>query len=334
MYYSLHNAEQVKVLRNATQLFESLELLRLEDGSFAGSMHWKHISGRDYLYRSFTGGRAKSLGVRSAETELLKERFELGKAEHKNRTLALKDRIQIHAGYIRANRLHRFPVKAARIVRALQRAKIPHRVIGTNALHVYEMSGGVMFMPEHLATEDVDVLLDDRQHLRVMAALRSETMLSIIQKTNRTFRRFSDAPTEFAAVDDDGYRVELLSQGGRREMQPSEFSRCLDDEDLRPAEIVTLKWFLSSPHFDEVVFDERGMPVRVDTVDPRAFVLYKHFVSQRDERRPAKRHRDREHAQAVASLIQDRLKHLSPGKVISQSFPREVREEGDDEYSL
>ena len=117
-------------------------------------------------------------------------------------------------------------------------------------------------------------------------------------------------------------------------MWPSEFALRLDGDDLRPAEITTLKWFLSSPHFDAVVFDQRGMPVRVNTVDPRAFVLYKHFVSQRHDRRPAKRRRDAEHARVVASLIHEQMNHLPPGKAIAQLFPRVVRDDGGDEYAL
>jgi hypothetical protein len=323
--YIRFNGEQTKVLANATQVFEALEALSLEDPRLAGSMHWKRIGRTDYLYRGYTGGRSQSLGPRSAETEDVKERFEEGKAEHRRRTKSLVEQVELHAAYVKANRLGRFPRPAARVVRAFQQAGIPVRVIGTNALHVYEISAGVLFLPEHVATEDVDVLLDDRQGVKIAGKLGARTLLSIVQKADRSFRRLTDSPAEFTAVDDRGYRVDLVTQGRRKSpIRSSELAERLAAEDLRPVEIPSLEWLLASPHYSEVVFDEGGMPVRVDTVDPRAFVIFKHFVSQQDDRRPAKRRRDAEHARVVAELLRDELRHLAPSPAIEKLFPRAV----------
>ena len=215
MDYLKHDGEQTKILANATQVAVALEQVRQEAPRFAGSMHWKHIGGRDYLYRGYSGGRTQSLGPRNVDTESTKERFEAGKAEHGKRKKALTEQVRRHAAYIKANRLNRFPKTGARVVRSFQRAGIPHRVIGTNALFVYEVSAGVTFLPEHVATEDIDVLMDDRQALAIAARLKARTLLSLIKKADRSFRRLGASPVEFAAVNDRGYRVDLITQGAQ-----------------------------------------------------------------------------------------------------------------------
>lgn len=295
--------------------------LRDSDARFNGSMHWKRISGREYLYRSYSGGKNQSLGPRSAETEAIKQRFEAGSAEHKTRTRELVEKVKIHAGYIKVNRLNRFPKAGARVIRSFQQAEIPHRVIGTNAIYAYEISAGVLFMPEHLATEDMDLLMDDRQSLKITAKLGKRTLLSLIKKTDKTFKRLTDSPYEFAAVNSKGYRVELITQGAREPIQPSEFNRLLQAGDLRPIGIDSLKWHIASPRYSEVVFDEQGMPLKIDTVDPRAFVLHKVYVSKKADRRPAKRRRDEQHARIVAMLIARELKHLPESPAIAKLFP-------------
>lgn len=81
----------------------------------------------------------------------------------------------------------------------------------------------------------------------------------------------------------------------------------------------------------KVVFDEQGMPLRLDTVDPRAYVLHKTFVSQKTDRRPAKRRRDEQHVRVVATLIARELTHFSESAAISRLFSESLlRENGPD----
>jgi len=337
MEYVKMNSEQIRNLTNATQLFEALERLRQNEGRFRGSMHYKHIKGRDYLYRAYSGGRNQSLGPKSSRTEEIKKNFEQGKSAHNREKKTLTRRIRLHAAYIKANGLNRFPGSGARIVRAFQKAKIPHRVIGTSALFVYEISAGVLFMPQHLATEDMDVLLDSRQSLRIAANLKNRTLMSLIRDTDSSFKRLSDSPYEFAATNDEGFMVELITKGRRDIMTPGAFNDRLQGSDLHPIEIDSLKWHLASPHYSEVVFDHQGMPLRVDTVDPRAFVLHKWYVSRREDRKPAKRHRDGVHARLVAQVVVNELRHLPGTGVIQRLFPDDVvRQSPDtvDEFSL
>lgn len=320
MSYLAFQAEQSRVAINATQLFEALEHHRAQERHTQGSMHWKRINGKEYLYRGYTGGKNRSLGPRSPETERIKQSFDDSKANYQTRETALKEQLQLHTAYIRANRLNRFPVTGARVLRALQRKGIPFRVIDTNALYAYEARAGVLIEPEHLATADIDVLMNARQGMRIVAALEGDTLLSVIQSSDRTFAPLSGTPFEFRAANAQGYLVDLITQADSP-MALSEFERHLESSDLRPVGIGSLKWPIASPHFDAVVFDDRGMPLRLTTVDPRAFVLHKWHVSQQPDREPMKRHRDEAQARLVANLLHRELRELPTTQAVERAFP-------------
>ncbi len=327
MGYTPLQLEQAKVATNARQLFEALEALRAEERQVEGSMHWKRISGREYLYRGYSHGKNHSLGPRSPETEAIKASFDERKTVHKNREETLKDQLKIHAAYVRANRLHRFPHTAARVIRALQRQGVPFRIIGTNALYVYEARAGVLIEPEHLATSDVDVLMDARQGVRIASQVKPDGLLSLLRRSDKSFRRFTDSNFTFCAANEAGYRVDFITQGDSDPLHMNDFERLLDTDDLTPVTIESLKWLVASPRFEAIVFDERGMPVRIPTADPRAFVLHKWYVSQRPDRDPVKRHRDEAQARLVATLLHQELRELPTTRAVSRAFPNLVKQD-------
>jgi len=336
MSYQRLQSEASRVAVNAIQLFEALEQHRAQARQVKGSMHWKHINGREYLYRAYTGGKNHSLGPRSPETEAIQQAFEAHKAEYHAREQSLKEQLQLHAAYVRANRLNRFPLAGARAIRALQRKEIPFRVIGTNALYAYEARAGVLIEPEHLATADIDVLMDARQGLRIITALAGETLLSVIRASDRSFQPLTQAPYEFRAANAKGYMIDFITQAADP-MKMSDFERYLEAGDLKPVGIDSLKWAIASPRFEAVVFDEKGMPLRLSTVDPRAFVLHKWHVSQQPDREPLKRHRDEAQARLVATLLRDELRELSATQAVERAFPHLLRQQASrrlDEYDL
>ena len=224
MGYIPLSSEQIKVALNATQLFETLEGHRQQARSVAGSMHWKRINGRDYLYRAYSYGKNQSLGPRSHETEQTKVQFEARQQAYREQESQLRDQFTVHSAYIRANRLNRFPLAGARVIRALQRQNVPFRVIGTNALYAYEARAGIQFQAEHLATDDMDVLMDARQGVRIVTNLKRRSLLSLLQSSDKTFQRVSSSPYEFCAANARGYRVDFITQGGDPHPSPLHFA--------------------------------------------------------------------------------------------------------------
>jgi hypothetical protein len=153
--------------------------------------------------------------------------------------------------------------------------------------------------PKRLATADIDVLMDARQGLKIITDIEEEE---------------SADP-----------------------MKMSDFERYLEAGDLKPVGTDSLKWAIASPRFEAVVFDEKGMPLRLVTVDPRAFVLHKWHVSQQPDREPLKRHRDEAQARLVATLLRDELRELSATQAVERAFPHLLRQQASsrlDEYDL
>ena len=326
MNYQKLNLEQIKILQNATQLFTSLEAHRLQASSVAGSMHWKKINGKQYLYRAYSYGKNRSLGARSPETEKIKQQFEQNRLAYKERETALLEQVKLHAAYIKANQLNRFPVTAARVIRALQQQGIPYRVIGTNALYAYEVIAGITFQSDLVATNDMDILVDAKQGVKIVSSLKGDTLLSLLQKTDKTFQRLSGNQFEFTAVNQQGYQIDFVTQGNDPILENDAFEALLQQGDLHPVSIDSLKWAILSPHYDAVVFDTQGMPVRINTIDPRAFVLHKWFASEQQDRQCLKQQRDREQARTMVSVLKNELAHLPVSPALAKAFPDVVQQ--------
>ncbi|MEL6063878.1 MULTISPECIES: hypothetical protein [unclassified Methylobacterium] len=95
MAYLELDDEQARQLINAEQVFDAYRAARstLRD-RFTGSMAWKSVDGRSYLYRN-KKGVWKSLGPRSAETEALHQRFIEGRERARERSSSLARRLEL-----------------------------------------------------------------------------------------------------------------------------------------------------------------------------------------------------------------------------------------------
>ena len=75
MFFDLSSA-QSKVYTDTQQTLLAVRDTQARLASTKGGMHWKTISGAEYLYRTLDGkGAAKSLGRRSPETEQIYQSF-------------------------------------------------------------------------------------------------------------------------------------------------------------------------------------------------------------------------------------------------------------------
>ena len=154
-------------------------------------------------------------------------------------------------------------------------------------------------------------------------------MLDVVKDSDKSFRRVSASEHEFSAANNNGYRVDFVTQGGHQ-LKPNEFDAILEQGDLMPVAIDSLKWHVAAPNFEAITFDDRGMPLRLRTVDPRAFVLHKWFVSQQPDRNSLKRNRDEDQARLIATLIRREMTDLSPSKAIQKIFPNFVSRQATD----
>jgi hypothetical protein len=293
------NQEQRRRLIDVRQLYEAWRSADIEfRHSYRGSMHWRRISGQEYLYR-VVGKEQRSLGPKSSATEAIKADYD----RLKHRIASLNRRIKEMARVNRAMGIGHVPTIAARILRRLDAAGLLGRhlfVVGTHAMFAYEAAAGILFESSLTATTDVDLLWDVRRRLSLaLVDARAEGVLGLLKKVDRTFTAQRNS---FRAVNDEGYYVDIIRAVEKHEMRPIKSKIGPAQDDLEAVGLAGLDWLINTPKFEQIVIGADGMPLWMSCVDPRAFALHKYWISQRDDREPLKRRRDVTQAKAVASV--------------------------------
>jgi hypothetical protein len=310
MSFSELRAEQQRQLIDSVDLFGAW---RTADGErrrrFAGSMRWVERSGRHYLLRKIRSNET-SLGPRTSATEETYERFVQGRDQNSDLLAGLATRLDQMAPINKALGLGRLPTIAARILRDLDsRDLLGHQlfVVGTNAIFGYEARAGVHVASELLATADVDLLLDARQRLSIVAQeVRQLGLLGILQRLDRSFAPISRGG--FRAVNRDGYFVDLIRPEARdmmRDKTADALSKLPDE--LHGSPIRSLRWLVNAPRFQAVAIAEDGYPAPIVCIDPRVFALHKVWISRDPTRDPRKKKRDLEQAKTCAAIASARL---------------------------
>ncbi|MEP9398842.1 nucleotidyltransferase domain-containing protein [Mesorhizobium sp. KR2-14] len=324
------NNDQRREKVNSDQRFEALRRATERLRSYRGSMVWQKAKGEEYLARSYYDSsgirRQTSLGRRSPETEKTKHTWEAGRAEARAGLQVMRETMARQAAINRVLGLGRVPMIAARIIRALGEAGLLGngiRIVGTNAIYAYEAAAGVLVDPGITATQDIDLLLDARQALRMVASedVADLTLIGLLKKVDASFERTAQ---EFRAVNRDGYLVDLI-RPQRNPPWSEEMLRVGQDvDDLSSVAIEGLGWRESAPHSEAIAIDERGGPLRIVTSDPRVFAAHKLWVSRQPGREPVKRQRDAAQARAVGAIVATHLTHLPYERDALRMLPQEV----------
>jgi hypothetical protein len=303
MEFAELNEEQRRRLIDVRQVFEAWRTADAEfRHSYRGSMRWRRINAKDYLYR-ISGKVEHSLGPRSAETEQIKSDYADQRARLKRRVTTLDKRLKDMERMNRAADLGRVPATAARILRKLDAEGLLGRhlfVVGTHALFAYEAASGVIFDTGLTATGDIDLLWDARRRLSLaLVNARAEGVLGLLKKVDRSF---AAGRNSFRAVNDDGYYVDLLRPLEKDELRSANTKIGEADDDLEAAAVTGLQWRINAPKFEQTAVGSDGRPLWISCVDPRVFALHKYWISKRKDRDPVKRRRDIAQAKAVAAV--------------------------------
>lgn len=326
MNYNELDARTIRERVDMAQLWDAwISADDLRRHSFRGFLGWEVRSGREYLY-SRKRGVVKSLGPRSPATEQTYTAFHDGRDANKARLASLAMEMDRQAAVLRSLNAGRLPMMAARTLRALRThdkgATI--RVIGTNALYAYESLAGVVFNAESTATGDVDILVDDRNRLRLLTDEDEQIGLTrlIQQSVDKSFR--SRGPMDFRLINDRGYMIEFVRP------EPSPIYRAmpgaepLEAGDIRPVPIMGLQWLVNAPVVEVIVLDERGFPAPMRCPDPRYWAVHKLWLSTRDDRDAQKKIRDRQQADIVLKLISERLPQYPMDDGFRRMLPKEL----------
>jgi len=308
------------------QLFTAMQDARERAGHYSGSMHWKSIKKRKYLYHMLDGyGKGKSLGVWSDDTQAIYDAFQRGKAESSERIKSIQKSLDEKAALNRAVGLNRVPLVAARIVRELDRRGLLGSricVVGTHAIYAYEALAGGTIYRELLATADVDFLWDNRKAIEFSAESDVYGFLPILKKADRSFERCQQL---YRAVNKDGFMADLIV-AEPKSMLDSVQNQMGDVYDLKASGIGSLRWLINSPKVEAVVIDSRGYPLRMVVPDPRSFAIHKLWLSKQPNRKADKARRDKEQALTVAALTMERLPQFSFSAKELKMFPKALVE--------
>ena len=96
------------------------------------------------------------------------------------------------------------------------------------------------------------------------------------------------------------------------------------DTDLVATDIWNMKWLLNAPQVQQNAIALNGTMFPICAPDPRAYAMFKLWLSQSDERNPVKKSRDFLQAKALAAMIQEKLPHLAANWNQINSFPAAI----------
>jgi hypothetical protein len=333
--YQTLTAAQLKQQIDAEQAFSAWQDAFAKAQDFRGGMHWKTVSGKEYLYKTLDRkGNAKSLGVRSDKTERIESHFTEQKALSIARLKSLGETIDTHAKINAALRLGSAPVLVADLCLRLHQAGLLGQslmVIGTNSLFAYEAMAGVRFDKDILATTDIDLLWDHKARVRLAVSgdVAEPSLLALLQKADKSFQIVQGQ--NFRAANDNGYMVDLIRQMPNPPWkdEPDQFfadqgTGKNSSADLVATDIWNMKWLLNAPRVQQTAIAVNGQMFPLCVPDPRAYAMFKLWLGQSLERNPLKKSRDIAQAKAIAALVQDKLPHLAKDWHQIRSFPADI----------
>ncbi len=316
-------AEALRQYINARQAFLALREAQTAAQAYRGGMIWREQGGRTYLVRTAPTGSQKGMGARTPETEAIHASFVTRKAALESRRTHLAKSLDTHQRLNKALFVGRVDDIVVATLNALHQSGLEHNftVVGTNALYAYEAKAGVRVEERHLATNDLDLLWDNRRKLRlaVQQELSEHGLLGILKRIDKSFELRADQP--YTAINKDGFEVDVLRRlGPGSDREPARLSGLEDD--FWAVKARNADWLLSAPKFRQMVVSSTGRMAEMVTVDPRAFVLFKLWMAQDRLRDPLKRTRDANQAKVVLKLIEERMPDLSFADI--RIFPNEV----------
>jgi hypothetical protein len=270
-------------------------------------MKWKTVKDREYLVRVATGGGEKSLGPRTAETELLLNQFQARKNRLVERESSLRDELDRCRRRNKLESVGRAPDILVRILNRLDVAGISDHflVVGTHALYAYEQAVGVFIQEQGvLATRDVDLLWDTRRRAQFLVRMKvlDSSMIGLLRDVDNSFEL--DDGDRYKARNKDGFEVDLIRREAKID-DPHSLRITDHDEDFWVVQARRANDLLSASKFATMLVSTLGSMAEITTIAPSTFVTFKRWMSTLDDRDPLKRRRDSRQADVVESLIRD-----------------------------
>lgn len=305
-----NSENQLRQYTDAAAVFEAYRRTVKEASSVRGSMFWRDLRGARTLIRTSAAGAQHSLGKESEQTQAMYGSFMERKTQLEQRRKTLATKLEEMRKLNKVYGVGRTPQVVVDLLQALEKAGIAEQfqTVGTHALYAYEAACGVRVGTEALATRDVDLLYDTRQHVSFVTTMNQldASLISVFQKADKTFRVRRDQLQ--TAVNDDGFEIDVIRRVAMDD-DPHPLPMSGAEEDLWAVQVSSGNQLVSARRHEQMVVSARGDMALMRTVHPLDFIRVKTALAASVDRDPLKRPKDRLQAQVVQQLWDGYLSH-------------------------
>ena len=305
-YFQL-SQNQSRQYIDATALMRAYAQAVDEAAQVRGSMFWRELRGVRYLIRTSAQSAQSTIGVDSAETQAIFEKFMARKEAATARIKTLTERLGEQRKLNRVYQVGRTPAVVVKILQALTKAGIDGQftTVGTHAIYAFESACGVRIGTEAMATRDMDLLFDARQRLEFLSTLKrsSTSLVGVLRKADSSFHILRHALRSQlqTAVNDDGFEVDIIRRAAR-DGDPHPLRMPADEEDLWAVQVPSGEKMAAGRRFEQLVVSSSGDMAVMKTLHPQDFIRIKTALAQSPTRDPLKRPKDVLQARVVQQL--------------------------------
>lgn len=318
MIYQLFTDEQRRLLANLAQYYDAyMEAERAKVAAGDYPLHWKTVSGREYLYQIIDSrGNGKSLGPRSDDTTSRYEAWHSARERSDNAKAAL---VEVGRMY-RSLRLGSISAEAAAILREADRRGMLGTsiiVVGTNAMPAYEIEAQSRIGTGLDETQDFDMAWLGNLVLATAspASTAPNPVWTMLKAVDSTYTVNTERP--FQARNSKAYEVELL-------VAPSRAPSLEVGDRPVPIPLPEQEWLLNGKFVDHVICGRDGSAARVVAPDPRWFALHKLWMSDQEKRNALKRPKDRKQGIRMLDAIETYMPHYPLDAAFAEELPSEL----------
>ena len=312
-----------RITANLEQAYDAWLDAKRELESMPVGMRWSARENKDYLLKKDTSDSSEeSLGPRSESTEKAFNEHHEKKVRVKERIQSFDKTVSERASLYRRLRLPSIPDRQAEILRRLDIDGLLGKdlmVVGTNAFHAYELFCGAKFPTGNEETEDFDLAWcrHTRASLMSMENTAGKSLISVLRRLDSTYAINPKKP--YQAINQDLYEVELLAA-------PSTHPLPADQEFEPMATLVEQEWLLEGTPIQCAVATIRGRACPMFVPDPRWMAMHKLWLSEKPERKAAKKPKDRRQGEVLMDATMHFLKNSHPLDLdFVMDLPEELR---------
>ncbi|MFT3719683.1 GSU2403 family nucleotidyltransferase fold protein [Pseudorhodoferax sp.] len=297
---------QTRQYIDAESAWRALAQARQAACEVRGSMMWRTQAGRRYLVRVSASGAQTSLGPASEANAEIFERFMARKQSEEARLRRLRETVQQPVRMNRARRVGRVPAIVVDTLNALAKAGLQEHfmTVGTHALYAYGTACGVR--ADATATQDIDLRLDARKHLRFVTTMQrlDTSLLGSVQKVDPSFVLRGDQ--RYTAVNAAGFEIDVIRRAvqGSGADDPHPLRVSAFEDDFRTVQVSTGQALPGGGRFTQMVVATNGRMATMHAPAPDSFVRIKAGLGRRADRDPLKRRKDALQARMVQQLLE------------------------------